>query len=188
MLGMRTTEPDRSGRPDRAELVVVVDEDDLAVGVAGKLDAHQGAGLLHRAVSACLYDTAGRLVLQQRSRAKYHFPARWSNACCTHPRPGESPLDAIARRVREELGVSPAALEPVGSFTYRAEDPTTGLVEHELDHVVVGVLEDDPRPDPGEVMAWRAVEADEVRRTDWRGDAYTPWLDDVLRVAARAGR
>lgn len=168
---------------NRTEHVVVVDEHDLPVGVAGKLEAHRGAGILHRAVSACLFDEQGRVVLQRRAMRKYHFAGRWSNTCCTHPRPGERPETAIVRRLREELGVTPDGLRSAGSFTYRAVDLRSGYVEHELDHVFTGTVVDEPRPHPDEVMDWRVVDRDRVAVTDWGAGIYTPWLADVLRVA-----
>ncbi len=87
------------------EQVVIVDADDTPTGVMDKLAAHRNGGALHRAVSACLVDDRGRVLLQRRALAKYHFAGRWSNTCCTHPRPGEEPGVAIARRLGEELGV-----------------------------------------------------------------------------------
>lgn len=174
--------PDQITRSDRDQ-VVIVDDDDTFVGVADKLAAHSGPGLLHRAVSACLSDRDGRIFLQRRALAKYHFAGRWSNACCTHPRPGESPETAIARRVHEELGVHAVGLRSAGTFTYRAIDPTSGLVEHELDHVFTGVLVDVPHLDPAEAMDWQLVERADADIIDWHGPEFTPWLLGVLRTA-----
>jgi isopentenyl-diphosphate delta-isomerase len=169
--------------------VVLVDPTDKPIGTAPKLDVHRAPGSLHRAVSAWLVDPRGRVLLQQRASTTYHFAGRWSNACCTHPRPGETPGDAIVRRVGEELGLA-VAVRSVGSFTYRAADPATRLVEHELDHVYVGVVEGHPRPEPADVMDLAFVRptvlldrlADASRR-----DHYTPWLAHVMSVA-RLGR
>jgi isopentenyl-diphosphate delta-isomerase len=155
------------------------------VGVADKLAAHSGAGLRHRAVSACLFDAGGRLLLQRRARAKYHFAGRWANAACTHPRPGEAPAHAIVRRLADELGVRPLSLDFGGTFLYRAVDPISGLVEHELDHVYVGVLTETPRPDPSEVMDWRYVDRADIERIDWTGPDYAPWLTYVLDNATQ---
>ena len=163
---------------------MIVDIDDTPTGVMDKLAAHRDGGALHRAVSAWLVDDQGRVLLQRRALTKYHFAGRWSNTCCTHPRPGESPRDAIARRLGEELGLRPDRLTLAGTFTYRAMDASTGFVEHELDHVFVGLVLDDPEPDPAEVMDWRLVDPTTI--TDWSAPEFTPWLAGVLRVAGRA--
>jgi len=53
------------------EPLILVDERNRAIGSAGK-DAVHREGLLHRAFSIFLVDAKGRLLLQQRSRQKYH--------------------------------------------------------------------------------------------------------------------
>jgi isopentenyl-diphosphate delta-isomerase len=139
------------------ERVILVDDDDREVGTAEKLDAHR-LGMLHRAVSALIFDSAGRQLLQRRADHKYHSAGLWSNACCSHPRPGESPAAAVARRLREEMGIS-VLLTPLLRFTYRAEFGD-GLIEHEVDHVFTGTFEGIPDPDPGEVSEWRWIAPD----------------------------
>ena len=74
------------------DLVILVDADDVQVGTAGKLDAHQ-RGLRHRAISVLVRSAAGQFLLQRRSPAKYHSGGLWTNACCSHPLPGESTAD-----------------------------------------------------------------------------------------------
>lgn len=63
--------------------VVPVNANDRAVSVAGKQAAHE-RGLVHRAFSVIVYDSAGSMLLQQRARSKYRF-GLWSNACCSEP-------------------------------------------------------------------------------------------------------
>ena len=158
------------------ELVVVVDTDDRPLGTMDKLEAHQQPGRLHRAISVFLYDAAGRLLLQRRAPAKYHFGGLWANTACSHPRPDESVLEAGQRRLREEMGIR-AVLEPAGSFVYRAEDPSSGLVEHEFDHVLVGVSDEDPRMDLREADAFDRVHpGDLARRLAVDETGFVPWL------------
>jgi isopentenyl-diphosphate Delta-isomerase len=134
------------------ERLVLVDEDDREVGSAGKLDAHE-AGLLHRAFSIFVVNRAGELLLQRRAASKYHSGGRWSNACCGHPRPGEALGAAAHRRLREEMGFD-CALVPISTFRYHAA-LDHALVENEIDHVLVGVWDGEPSPDPAEADAWR---------------------------------
>src|SRR3546814_10689913 len=70
------------------EQVILVDEQDRAIGTMEKLAAHR-EGLLHRAISVFLFDDQGRLLLHQRAAHKYHSANLWTNTCCSHPRPGE---------------------------------------------------------------------------------------------------
>jgi len=64
--------------------VVLVNENDEAVGVMAKMEAHQ-KGLLHRAFSVFVFDSKGRMLLQQRAAEKYHGAYLWTNACCSQP-------------------------------------------------------------------------------------------------------
>lgn len=42
-------------------------------------------GLLHRAFSVFLFNSEGKLLLQQRSKDKITFALDWTNTCCSHP-------------------------------------------------------------------------------------------------------
>lgn len=170
----------RAALRDDLDSIILVDAENNAIGSCGKLDAHR-EGMLHRAFSILITNHDGELLLQRRATHKYHFAKRWSNACCGHPRPGESTSAAARRRLAEELGFT-VPLTEVTEFSYRAEDPLSGLVEHEYLHVFHGQYTGEPCPDPDEVGAWRWIRPDRVRRAlvtcpDW----FTPWF--VLLVA-----
>lgn len=169
------------GRP--AESVVLVDESDVAIGTADKLEAHR-SGMLHRAFSVVVVSPWGELLLQQRAMTKYHSAGLWSNACCGHPRPGEDTLAAAHRRLREEMGIE-CALTPCGALTYRAQ-LAGSIVEHEYDHVFIGLFNGEPGPDPDEVMSWRWSGARSVLLSvSAEPDRYTAWLPLVLPKALR---
>jgi isopentenyl-diphosphate Delta-isomerase len=158
----------------REERVVLVDSDDNYLGTAEKLHAHR-AGLLHRAISVFLLNPAGEVLMQRRAAGKYHSAGLWSNTCCSHPRPGETPQAAAERRLMEEMGIA-CELRPVFSFLYRAElDPE--LTEHELDHVFLGTTATDPTPDPDEVGEWRWVAMGAIERDlATAPDQFTAWF------------
>lgn len=163
-----------SSTRELTERVVLVDEADREIGVDEKLAAHR-SGALHRALSVFIFDSRGRALLQRRAEGKYHSAGLWSNACCSHPRPGEPVAEAAARRLREEMGIS-CPLRFAFTFIYRAEFEN-GLIEHELDHVFIGVHDGDPAPDPAEAQAWRWAEPEEVMR-ELREDPenYSVWF------------
>lgn len=180
-----TSEP--SPYPDvepSAEFVVLVDDDDCEIGVADKLAAHRNGGLQHRAFSVFLFDATDRLLLQRRAEDKYHFGGRWTNTCCSHPRPGESVVDAGRRRLREEMGVDVDVLCVQGLLRYAAHDPQSDLTEREVDHVLVGRFDGVPAPAPSEAGGWRWVGLAALRceLTD-RPDRFTPWFAPALRLA-----
>lgn len=164
------------------EFLIAVDAEDRPLHAVEKMSAHR-EGILHRAFSIFLFDTQGRVLLQQRALGKYHSPGLWSNSCCGHPRPGEDTGAAALRRLQEELGLR-CALQPVTAFLYR-EAVSAELVEHEYDHVFVGIAHDLPQPDPGEVRAWRWLALPDLHRELARAPAhFTIWLH---RIAERFG-
>lgn len=174
------------------EEVVLVDEAGREIGSAEKLEAHRNGGRLHLAFSILLFDRNGETLLQRRSKRKYHFGGLWTNACCGHPRPGEVLAEAARRRLGEELGVD-ADLHEVFCFVYRASDARSGLSEHELDHVFVGRLDAEPRPDPEEIDDLRWIECAELERdVAAHPERFTPWFAQLvarlpeLRAAAAA--
>src|SRR6185503_16709121 len=117
------------------QTVILVNEKDEVTGTAEKMEAHE-KGLLHRAFSIFVFNSRGEVLMQQRAPGKYHSAGLWTNACCSHPRPGEKTEEAARRRLREELGFE-TALTEIFDFIYRAEF-VNGLAEHEYDHVYVG--------------------------------------------------
>lgn len=161
--------------------VLLVDTAGRVLGEIDKLDAHRAPGLLHLAFSVFLYRDDGRILLQRRSPSKYHFPSYWANACCSHPGPGEDVVASAEMRVGEELGMA-AALRMAGVFVYRAECPASGLVEHELDHVLIGRTRDAPSPHPSEVAETCWVLPADVARGVPDG-AHAPWLAEALDLA-----
>ena len=160
------------------EQLVAVDADDREIGTIEKMAAHR-EGVLHRAFSVFVLDDAGRLLLQQRAQAKYHSGGLWSNTCCSHPRPGESVLDAAHRRLQEEMGFD-CPLEAAFGFVYRAH-LDHGLVEHEYDHVLIGRHAGDPAPDPAEVDGWKWEALADVRdAVAAHPETFTVWFRTAL--------
>ncbi|MEW2218855.1 isopentenyl-diphosphate Delta-isomerase [Streptomyces sp. NPDC006990] len=168
-------------------MLELVDEDGTTIGTAEKLSAHVAPGRLHRAFSVFLFDEEGRLLLQRRALGKYHSPGVWSNTCCGHPYPGEPPFAAAARRVGEELGVAPALLREAGTVRYNHPDPASGLVEQEFNHLFVGLLREEPRPDPAEISETAFVTWDELEKRH-AVDTFSTWFMTVLDAARPAIR
>jgi isopentenyl-diphosphate delta-isomerase len=160
--------------------VVLVDELDREVGVMEKLEAHHKA-LLHRAFSIFIFDGQGRMLLQKRAVSKYHSGGLWTNACCSHPGPGEAVLAAGERRLREELGFS-TPLVKVFDFIYRTKFEN-GLTEYEFDHVLTGTYDGVVVPDREEVEEVKWVLLEELKAELFATpDAYTEWFKIALQA------
>ena len=168
--------------------VILVDERDNPVGEAGKMDAHQDGGKLHRAFSIFVFNTKGEMMLQRRALTKYHAPGIWANTTCSHPFPGEAVSTAAHRRLREEMGFD-CELKEMFAFTYKA-DVGNGLTEHEFDHVFFGHYDDAPKLNPKEVADWKWVGTAELEKSVKKNpEQYGPWFRIVLdRVLAERAK
>nr|WP_086939722.1 isopentenyl-diphosphate Delta-isomerase [Thaumasiovibrio occultus] len=172
------------------EKVVLVAKDGTPVGLQEKMQAHLD-GTLHLAFSVLLYreGKAGReYLLQQRALGKYHSGGLWTNTCCSHPRDGESMQTAGVRRLMEEMGIDYCGeLDDVAQFIYRAELDNQ-LVEHELDHVLLGRVDTlDFTVNPEEVMASRWIPATEIAAELANSpQQYTAWFGTVFQHAEAA--
>lgn len=154
--------------------VILVDENDQEVGLMEKMEAHQ-KGLLHRAFSVLVFNDNGELLLQKRAFGKYHSEGLWTNTCCSHPFPGESILEAGKRRLFEEMGFT-CELTEVFSFKYKAE-LENGLIEHELDHVLIGFSDETPHLNLEEVSAFKWMSIDEIKSNMKENPMqYTAWF------------
>lgn len=158
--------------------IVLVDKNDQPIGIDEKIKVHR-EGRLHRAFSVLIFNSQGEMLLQKRAAVKYHSGGLWTNACCSHPRPGKNIKEEAKKRLFEEMGVV-AELEEIFSFIYRAE-LENDLVEYEFDHVFRGEFSGEPKVNPEEAEAWRWVEMEalrnEIRTEPWK---FTPWFGLIM--------
>ena len=154
--------------------VILVDEQDQPVGSMEKMEVHQKA-LLHRAFSIFIFNSRGEMLLHKRADKKYHSGGLWTNACCSHPRPGEDTLAAAEKRLREEMGIV-TPLTKAFDFVYRA-DFDNGLTEYEFDHVFVGAYNGEIFPDDEEVSDYCFKTIDEIKSSiQSHPQKYTEWF------------
>ncbi|MCE3239329.1 MAG: idi [Gammaproteobacteria bacterium] len=162
------------------EHIILVDEDDNPIGTAEKLQAHR-EGLCHRAFSVFVF-SGDHLLLQQRAKEKYHSPELWTNTCCSHPRIGETVVEAGQRRLKEEMGLD-IPLQTVGWFHYVAHF-SNGLTENEVDHILIGTIPHrEITPNPLEVLDYRWITLPELEKelVD-NPERFTPWLKQALAI------
>lgn len=154
--------------------VLLVDGDDRPQGEMEKFEAHR-KGVLHRAFSVLVFDRNGQILLQKRAKGKYHSAGLWTNACCSHPKPDERVEEGAARRLREEMGIQ-APLRKLFTTRYFLE-LGDGMIEHELDHVFLGISDDEPDANDEEVMDQRSAAREELdQELQSYPDHFTEWF------------
>ena len=162
----------KEGKSD--QLLILVDEKDKEWGKLEKMEVHR-LGLLHRAFSVFIFNSAGELLMQQRAENKYHSASLWSNTCCSHPTFGEDLKQAVNRRLKEELGLK-VNTEFLFSFIYKIRFDN-GLTEHEFDHVFFGISDHRPHPDPAEVKNIKYVKPEDLEKDLAENPGlYSEWL------------
>lgn len=145
--------------------VILVDTKDHKIGVLDKVEAHRGVGRLHRAISVFLFNSQGKLLIQQRSAIKIVGALQWANTCCGNVRPSETYEQCALRRLREELGIEQVNISAVTKFLYQVQC-NDDFSEYEMDQVFIGRFD-------GEVIANPL----EVKATSW-----TDWSDFLLQT------
>jgi isopentenyl-diphosphate delta-isomerase len=160
--------------------VQLVDEQDTPLGTMEKMEAHR-LPALHRAVSVLVFNSAGDWLLHQRANDKYHSAGLWTNACCTHPYPGEEHADAARRRLQEEMGlVANGGLTTIFDFVYRAKVDEE-LTEYEYDRVYTLISDELPHPDPEEVKAIQYISREElIKDMERHPEKYTAWFKIIF--------
>jgi isopentenyl-diphosphate Delta-isomerase len=160
------------------EHVILVDEQDHEIGTMEKMEAHR-KGLLHRAFSIVIFNSKGEMLLQQRAAEKYHSGGLWTNACCSHPRPGETLEDAGKRKLLQEMGFS-CNLNYSHKFIYKVELDNQ-LTEYEWDYVLVGNYDGTPVVNPLEAQAWKYQSLASIRKhANENPEDYTCWFRLML--------
>lgn len=156
------------------EEVILVTEQNEPIGRMEKMEAHW-KGVLHRAFSIFIINDRNEMLLQQRAKTKYHSSGLWTNACCSHPRPGDETEAAAVRRLQEELGFT-VPLTKIFDFHYNAAFDN-GLTEHEYDHVFMGTYTGKITPHPDEVQDYCYKKMEDIaNHIQSHPHIYTAWF------------
>lgn len=187
------------------ERVILVDPKDHVLGDMSKKDAHLVSNNLplHRAFSIFLFDSRGRMLMQQRAPTKVTFPSYWTNTVCSHPlyTPFELGSDAsdptlgvkraALRKLEHELGVKKHSVHPdelqfMSRIHYRAECKDGIWGEHEIDYVFMVQKDVELAPQSNEVCGVRYVDIPELKSMFDKARAsdleLTPWFCHIMNA------
>lgn len=148
------------------EIFDIVNEEGEVIGQAPRSQCHGDPSLLHRVAHVLVFNSRGQLALQLRGPHKDIQPNRWDTSVGGHFDRGETPEQAAAREMKEELGI-----EAELTFLYRYLWRST--VESELVYTFVCRHDGPLMADPGEISKVRWWSAEEIDNECGRG-ALTP--------------
>lgn len=163
----------------KEDQIILVNMFGQEIGEVSKMEAHRKP-MLHRAFSIFLFH-GDEMLIQKRNRKKYHSGGLWTNACCSHPRKGESLEIAIHRRLREELGMD-CKLEKMGEFVYysKYED---NLYEYEYDYIFAGQYEGDIFPNQNEIEDVKWINISELNMLlQEKPEIFTTWFFEAYFI------
>tara|TARA_B100000900_G_scaffold66190_1_gene51375 strand:+ start:25766 stop:27580 length:1815 start_codon:yes stop_codon:yes gene_type:complete len=176
-----------------SEAIIAVDESDNEIGQLSKVEAHYGAGYLHRAFSVLLFDSKKRLLIQKRATDKVTFPGVWANSCCSHPLYSDSERDtkdamgvkrAAIRKLNQELGI-PENQVPIEDFYFitkmmYSSRMNAEWIEREIDHVLMIQADVDVAINQNEVSEVKWVDQSQLEDmlvAEVQGDGeIAPWF------------
>tara|TARA_B100001778_G_scaffold51390_1_gene38572 strand:+ start:1730 stop:2263 length:534 start_codon:yes stop_codon:yes gene_type:complete len=160
------------------DYVILVDENNNQIGLEEKILAHK-KNLLHRAFSIFIFNDSFEILLQKRAPNKYHSGNLWTNTCCSHPLENLSLVESAKKRLIEEMGIK-ANLNEVFSFIYQAEFGN-GLYEHEYDHVLFGISNNQPILNPDEAIDYKWIKISDLKaQIEKNPGNFTVWLQIMI--------
>lgn len=167
------------------EYVVLVDDKNNEIGTAPKETVHTTDTPLHRGFSCFVFNDNKELLVTQRALSKKTFPGVWTNTVCGHPGKGEEVIEAVRRRLQDELGLVVSDLIEVTPYQYRFAD-RNGIVENEICPVFIGYTNDSPKPKEGEVEAWKWMKWGAfLKDIEEHAELYSPWSREEAVILQR---
>ena len=162
-------------KDNNQELLPLVDEEGRVIGSATRGQCHDGSKLLHPVVHLHVFDSEGRLYLQQRPLWKDIQPGKWDTAVGGHVDYGENIDDALLREVREELGIEGFVPEFLMRYVFESER------DRELVHVYRTTYDGDISP-TAELDGGRFWTLDEIHEAMGKGVLTPNFESEIKRI------
>lgn len=169
------------------EFVILVDENDNPIGSEEKVKCHLPDGKLHRAFTALLFDTDGRLILTRRAKEKMLWPGDWDGTFASHPRESETYVSSGERRMPEELGIK-EKLDYLHKFEYHVPYKDIGS-ENEICGTLIGVVNDSSKLKEieGEIDEIKGITPEQlIEELELNPERYCPWMLIALELLPKS--
>jgi len=159
----------RSGNPEIAEMLPVVDEEGNIVGKASRGECHFNPTkkLLHPVVHLHVFNKKGEIYLQHRAISKKVQPGKWDTSVGGHISYGEDLELSLRREAEEEIGISGFEPKFLGKYIWETE------VEKELVFMFACNLIGELKINPEEISEGRFWGINEIKR-NLSKEVFTP--------------
>ena len=171
------------------EFVILVDEDDNPIGSEEKVKCHLPDGKLHRAFTALLFNTDGKLILTRRAKEKMLWPGDWDGTFASHPRESETYVSSGERRMPEELGIK-EKLHYLHKFEYHVPYKDIGS-ENEICGTLIGVVDDSSKLKKieGEIDEIKSITPKQLlEELELNPEKYCPWMLIALELLPKSNK
>lgn len=167
------------------QFLAAVDKDDRLIGKIEKWQAHR-KGILHRGFTAILF-YQDQVILQQRKHPV--FDGCLDLSFSSHPiykntilqKERQAVFEALKREwnlKKKDLVSQPKML---GKIYYKAEDPNSKFVEHEVDYIFSVILNKIPKPNLDFAYGFSLVKKDELLNKKFLKEKnFAPWVKKIL--------
>ncbi len=145
-------------RAANIEWLPVLDEKANVIGKATREQVHSGGKVLHPVVHLHVFNSQGKLYVQQRQKNKKIQPGKWDTAVGGHVAFKETPQKSLYREAQEELGLKIS--EPQFLFSYIWESD----IEREMIYVFAYKTSIEPIPNPKELLDGKFMSIQEVKK------------------------
>ena len=156
------------------ELVDLYDENRVPLGRVGERHAPKEPGEYRMVVHVCVFDSRGRLLIQQRAPQKTVYPNQWDVSVGGGVDAGETSRQGAEREFREELGypLDLTGLRPSITVNFGGGFDDFYIVVKDLDETALVLQEE-------EVSAVRWVTLEELLAMVKSGE-FIPYPDGFL--------
>ena len=156
------------------ELVDLYDENRFPLGRTTPRFSRREKGTWRLITHLCIFDSRGRLLIQQRSSGKRIWPGKWDVSAAGGVSSGETTRSAAVRELEEELGISAPAqdLRSVCTVTFNYAFDDYFILKRDVDLKSIRLQEEEVS-----AVRWatRQQVLDLVRR-----DAFVSYSENFL--------
>jgi len=165
-----------------------VDKDGNILGKVERWDAHKSA-ILHRGFTAVL-TYQDNIVLQHRKHLAFdgYFDLTFSSHQIYVHNVLQTDEDAISETLKREWNIDASGIKSIpkylGKFYYKAKDPNSIFIEHEIDYIYQAELKSLPTPNLDFAYGFELIDKQNVENCKLKIENFktAPWVNEIVKM------